>query len=1147
MFERLDDEGMDFLYQWLWDRSRGARKDLSLQTIKPKDIPAYLTCVEQCIRFHLLSLHYMAREDAENYDLQIDHGNDIEQLRNCNTSLRARQSDNRQAGIETPNYVEFKAYSIILALIGRDEVYFNETKDIPNSMLNNPVIQTAIALYTAGKTAVSTSQGQSFKSKQQNWINFWDTIRSAKVSYLMACAAELYFNTIRNHILETLRRAYRPPRTGRPSPTEDWTLEKLKYILGLDDHEQVREFCEEYGFEFGVNSQGVIYLDVNSIPQNGALRPPAGLRSLYHSKTLVETKRNGRSFSAVIKGMSVQEATAKGLVDSSASTEIREGQDLNQDDGDSLFIPEGNTARPNIFAPRADVPGSAINGLASTAQGTTGPRLNPFASPFQPSTESPFQAATNTAKPNPFVNPFAAPAQNGSTTTPPFPGATPATIKPGLFDASKNAIQFAQPGVSNGLPSNTMAASPFAQTAPSPFKPGASAAPTVFSNTTTGTATSQPATPWSFSNLAASENKVNGTAASTSFSSQGLLASQSQATANSPFPFPGSQQATAATEQEKQRKAEEQRKVVEEQQRIEDEKQKALQEQQRIAAEQRRAQEDRERQAREAEQRRIQEEQERLRRAQEEAARAQAEQQRRAHEEQQRIIAQQAAERREREAHASALHTLSLNLLMDEEDGLMRQYFDNVVSVMAREEAQRLEDERYEKLADELYERRRLALARAVCARWVELVQRKKRKTEARRRRQALKAFRAEAEALAASSVSDVRPAATNVGQTNGTSSGFKRPVAPASVRRQEEVPKPPTSTLTTNRVKRVAPRAKSPVKIVGRNLDVKQGNDLNGDYSQAYYHSTAPADRTETDWFKLRAMGIDPSKHRKRSFSSMSEGEEDEPVAEPKRARRSPSSTPQHSLRPPTNDEERLARFRAVQQAFNKGGSTPRSFDGNRSSNGRSSLLIARVREELANSPAPQYSPPNAQHDFGRSVPSIGSSKPQPPLSMFGQSIGAPLANERPAYWGRSSRFVPQHLYGKGVEAVRAYRNQLNGGQPVNNEPLELSSPIPTHVSYFPFGNSQQGYVADETLDVDAHIDGYADAESEDGVEDLIDYGDEEYDEVEQEQDEDGYDEQEEEEYSDEGESEMSAEEPFDQFAQKPGATQDDAIELSD
>jgi hypothetical protein len=162
---------------------------------------------------------------------------------------------------------------------------------------------------------------------------------------------------------------------------------------------------------------------------------------------------------------------------------------------------------------------------------------------------------------------------------------------------------------------------------------------------------------------------------------------------------------------------------------------------------------------------------------------------------------------------------------------------------------------------------------------------------------------------------------------------------------------------------------------------------------------------------------------------------------------------------------------------------------------------------------------------------------------SAFGKSAGADP--NRPAYWGRASRFVPQHLYGKGPDAIRAYRDQYINSpsntpsgtpRPINTEPLSLSSPIPTQLSYIPQPISlQHQYSEDEDAE---SADGEDEGESSD-EDDFDDERDLRYTEEDEEEEE----EEDEEEYSDEDQSPFA--QPGSQIG--PGQTQDDAIELSD
>ncbi|KAF2676786.1 hypothetical protein K458DRAFT_247162, partial [Lentithecium fluviatile CBS 122367] len=249
MFQRLDTDGMEFLYSFIWDRSRSVRKDLSVGALRPGQGAIYLQCVEMCVRFHLLSLHHMAKSKSGDYNHTVDHGNDIEQLRNCYTSLRHHYSDDLTRKVESPNRAEFIAYDIIVGLRYGDRMLEYTTQMLESHYQNNKRIQTALAIVRAGETATSMEKA-TFTAKRQNWIEFWRLVKSHSVSYLMACAAELSFNNIRQHVLNTLRMAYRPRNNRQRAAPDDWTLEKLMEPLGFDNPKQVKDFCKVYGFDF---------------------------------------------------------------------------------------------------------------------------------------------------------------------------------------------------------------------------------------------------------------------------------------------------------------------------------------------------------------------------------------------------------------------------------------------------------------------------------------------------------------------------------------------------------------------------------------------------------------------------------------------------------------------------------------------------------------------------------------------------------------------------------------------------------------------------------------------------------------------------------------------------------------------------------
>lgn len=1097
----------------------------------------------------------MAQTEKEDYS----HQQDMEQFNQTLTTLRERYDDNRRAGIASDNEAEFVAYRLILASLYANSQLENELHSLPSDLRNNKRVLIAIEIFKAAKSAFNFGSDKGWIQAQANWKKFWDLIKSSSVSYLMACAAEISFNRVRHVILDSLWHAYRKGPRGDIT-VEAWTTDRLKDVLAMDDDKDAVKLCELYGFPFERSAEGHTYLDIAKLGNsNKSLGVPHSIKPQMFSQGLVESKRHNRAFSAIIQGMTVQQAKSNGLLVDPSTVQMG--------GGGSLFIPDTTAvSKPNIF-------GQNSNG--ATTNGAT--KLSPFASPFQP----PSQTSSRSTSPNPFGNPFAGAAPQSQPAQASPSSAFGGGASAGLFDATKTPIKFAPtPASSNNNNPFAAAAAKFppqsttpASTPPGSFNFGtnASTAPQGQSSASQanlgfGQANAQPTSdapkPFTFPGLPAIDAK---------------LQSEQQAVASSATPAGSPPPDAAALAAEKQRAEDEAREAVRRQRQEAEERRKREQEEQ-----DRRAREAQ--QAREAEQRRIEEEKQRqLREQQQRELRAKQERERLIMEEQQRQ--QQQEQERVARIHRreTAYDALTSSIVFSGEDGLLYQFLENTVKNTAEQVAKEVQakKQRDRELAEK--EKRNLALARAVFVRWVTQVQKKKRTAKARDRRKRLKAQRVQSlngegegesggdgEAVSRATIAH---SARGTDQPNGASTTRNAPTNGRRARRTQER----HTNATADRLSH-GNAAASPTHAQNSSTSatMKNGHHVRS-YSEAYQKSTAPIDRTETDWFKLRAMGIDPSKHRKRSFDSATD-EEAKGEAEAKRVRRSDSSTsltsqPQSQPEAPSKPltiEERLARIRAAKQSFKSSGSGSPPVNGatpnKRSSfSGRSSLLIAQARDLIAKSPTAKHSP-SAVHDFGRSVPNLGASSSFR-QSSFGKSLGA-VQSDQPAYRGRASRFVPQHLYGKGPEAIRAYREQYVNSptstpRPLSTDPLALSSPIPTQLSYVP----QPGYTQPQ----------YSEGESASGV-DLIDVSAEEniagdteedsFDGDDEEVEEDPYDEEDEDEgeetEEDNDDLDTNNPHPYDSddytsetsqpFAQPgsiagigPGATQDDAIELSD
>lgn len=1113
MIERLKGDSFEYLDGWIWDRSRAVRVELSKNYRRREDTDSFLGCYEMCIRFHLLSMHQMSKRSE---GVAYDRHTDWEQLAaSCNQikelwdkiKVYVPEDGVTPSPLEASRVAEIHAYNIILGLKERDH---------REEVRRHPRVRIAQALVRAAHDT-------------KNYTTFWRMVRSSQVSYLMACAAATRFMSVRSDTLGAMVKAYMVHK----QKIDDWTLAKLVDVFGLDDENQVRTFCQAYGGEFETNAQGVTYLRPETITMR---KDPFG-KNHFFSQKYVESKRGGRNLAAVLLGYNMMQALQKGLMEPTAS-----------EDEDSLFIPDSR------------IPSGPSNPFAAAAARTSTHPSTMFPSGIQPGL---FDASKNSVKfaPTPNApsttapaNPFASVAAKLNVTgqsTPPaagFPSASigfpaPATTaSPGLsgkanaFTPSANGNPFANLAGQKALDA------PTAANGAGTSAPGTSIFPTSTASSNAFTGFTKPVAP----NSAPSSAPTTGfsafaTSSAPSASSVGLGTS---ATGLS-FAKPAETTITPPTEEQQRKTAEE------EQRKAEEARQKAQEEELRREQEKRR-------QAAEEQQRRAEEEQ--RRRVQEEQAKARvAEQQRRAREERERerLRAQQEAARQAEAQRRQALEVMATNLFDDPRDGMMKQFLENMVENMVKDAKAALLKEQQaqnDARADEMWQRKRLNLAHAAFYRWAQHVHKKRRKAEARQLRDRRRKLKAEIEAAKSSAASSAAsPPAQEV-----------QAVAEVPV----DQPVTPRPNGLSNGVSRRTKQTSQPTA---------QPNQPNGesstlpihDFSQSYYEARAQSnerrvtvDRTETDYFRLRAMGIDPNKLRKRSYDSSDE--EDAQKADNKRARTSSSSTGQQapvnfrtSLPPPTTDEERIARFRAIRESMARNNhgrrhSPSRSVDFNSSrmstfNASTTSQIIQRARETLAR---------------------VSPSQQSTPDRSFARSTGTPLPSDKPAYWARQSRFVPQHLYGQ-PEAIRAYRAQVGGRSPAGSQtspdasqakgkmqtldnasdPLGfLSSPIPTQQSYFPTQQPQsqrQNFTVEtDVLSLEDDADGEERRSDGDGE---FDGYSGENDELEEGEEEEGeFYSEEEEEDGDEGEEEYSdVDEAL--SALKPGCTEDDAIELSD
>lgn len=203
-------------YYFLWDRTRGIRKDITQQELCCIDS---VELVEQCARFHIVCSERLCAEETSVFDKRINSDN----LTKCLQSLKYMYHDLRVKGINCKNEPEFWAYIILLNLNNGNFMW--DLQRLPNNIQKSSEVQFALEIYSA--------------LESNNYYKFFKLVQ--KTTYLNACILLRYFNQVRLKALSVLVKAYcRTASTAYP-------LYELIDILGFEDENEAIYFCEQVG------------------------------------------------------------------------------------------------------------------------------------------------------------------------------------------------------------------------------------------------------------------------------------------------------------------------------------------------------------------------------------------------------------------------------------------------------------------------------------------------------------------------------------------------------------------------------------------------------------------------------------------------------------------------------------------------------------------------------------------------------------------------------------------------------------------------------------------------------------------------------------------------------------------------------------
>lgn len=288
------------MHNYLWDRTRAVRKDFTFHSQKSaEEMKDMVYCFETITRFHATALHLLSRKGFANDD--FEQKQEIEQLGRTILSLMEAYDVCKEKHVLCENEAEFRAYYLLLnahepSIAQRIRMWGKEY------WFDSEEIQTALSLIHVMED-LRQPKGP-IKPRRMTtmsdtaFTNFFAIVENPRVSYTMACVAEVHFTFVRQCILKNLVRAY---ARHRDAP-RTITASDLNKMLRFDTPEEAVAFAEEHNFEFttwvppGKPAVPEPYLLINDKKKH----VPSPRVPQSYSGLLVERKRAGQSLPHVI-------------------------------------------------------------------------------------------------------------------------------------------------------------------------------------------------------------------------------------------------------------------------------------------------------------------------------------------------------------------------------------------------------------------------------------------------------------------------------------------------------------------------------------------------------------------------------------------------------------------------------------------------------------------------------------------------------------------------------------------------------------------------------------------------------------------------------------------------------------------------------
>ncbi|KAK4455759.1 SAC3/GANP/Nin1/mts3/eIF-3 p25 family-domain-containing protein [Podospora aff. communis PSN243] len=424
----LGENNLPSMHNFLWDRTRAVRRDFTFHSQKSaEEMKDLVYCFETITRFHATALHLLSRKGHAQDD--FDDKQEIEQLGRTILSLVEAYDTCREMGVQCENEPEFRAYYLLLnandpSIVKRIPTWGKEY------WFESEEVQTAYSLLQVMEDVrqprgpIKPRRGMTLADTA--FTNYFTIVEDPRVSYTMACVAEVHFTSVRQNILRNLVRGY---ARNRDAPRTLSAVD-LNKMLRFDTPEEAVEFAEAHNFEFSTD-----------YPE-GKTAPPAPYLLLNNKRKHVPSPRISHAFSGELVERKRGTSSLTHVIYNTVYEDVAEKPKQTEISPDSMFVsqhtpPPSDTSFSSVFSKPA-VPPVAQSPPAASA----------FNQPAMQTLGQPVATASQSAG-NPFGQP--------PTSTPPppttSPSVQPATSTPGFGTASGQTA--ASTGVLGKAPSQT--------------------------------------------------------------------------------------------------------------------------------------------------------------------------------------------------------------------------------------------------------------------------------------------------------------------------------------------------------------------------------------------------------------------------------------------------------------------------------------------------------------------------------------------------------------------------------------------------------------------------------------------------------------------------------------------------------------------